>query len=74
MVQWTKTGLFLPQDGMSSRFLRYICNSSQTGSAFCQVLNFYVFGYSEKTNLVSAVSHFSKTKTSNHFLNLCRFT
>ncbi|XP_046645920.1 lipase lipl-1-like [Daphnia pulicaria] len=51
VMQWTKTGLFLPSDGLSSRFLRFVCNSSQIGSATCQTINFYVFGYSETTDL-----------------------
>jgi len=51
LLKLTKTGLFLPSDGIASRILRYICNSSQVGNSFCQVLNFYVFGFSESTNL-----------------------
>ncbi|KAI9558712.1 hypothetical protein GHT06_015501 [Daphnia sinensis] len=50
VLRWTRTGLFLPSDGISSRLLRFICNSSQIGSATCQTFNFYVFGYSETTN------------------------
>ena len=58
VTQWTKTGLFLPSDGLASRFLRFICSSSEIGSAFCQTANLYVFGYSETTNLVKEKNQF----------------